>query len=72
LSIDAKTKEKKIDYFVNLIMNNCKEHVPTFLHNLRSKVTPSLQSFELLSKDENFVKALENMDKDIQIKGVHT
>ncbi len=70
LSIDTKTKEKKSEYFLNLIMNKCEEYVPIFLHNLRSKVTPNLQSFELLSKDENFVKALEDMDKNIKIKGV--
>jgi hypothetical protein len=63
LSIDTKTRERKIDFFVNLIVNKCNEYVPTFLLNLRSQVHPNLQSYELLSKDENFKRALKDMDK---------
>ncbi len=67
MSIDAKTKEKKIDFFVELIMNKCKDIVPGFLINLKRQVNSNLKSYELISKDENFVRALEDKDKNIKI-----
>jgi hypothetical protein len=68
LSIDAKTNEKKIDFFENLIVDKCKDHESTFLLSMRTRVTPNRQSYELLSNDANLISALDNMDSNIKIK----
>lgn len=68
LSVDVKTDKRKIDFFIEYITNKCKDHTTSFLTNLRSQVIPTNQDYQLLSTDEKFVRALEDIDKSIQIR----
>jgi len=68
LSIEAKTDRKSIDFMETSFFYRCKEHLLTFLTKLRTQVTPYNQSFDILSKDENFRKALGYLDNETRLK----
>jgi hypothetical protein len=55
LSIDARTKKRKIDIFIEYLVGQCKDHTTSFLTNLRSQIKAVNQGYQLLSKDEKFV-----------------
>ncbi len=67
LSIDVKTDKRKTDFFIEYLAGRCKDHTTSFLNNLRSQISPTNQDYKLLSKDQKFVRALEDIDKNIQI-----
>ncbi|MEJ7642585.1 MAG: hypothetical protein WKF36_10375 [Candidatus Nitrosocosmicus sp.] len=68
LSIDVRTNKKKVDLLIEYLVEQCKDHTTSFLTNLRSQVNPTNQDYQLLSTDEKFVSALEDIDKNIQIR----
>lgn len=68
LSIDVKTDKRKIDLFIEYLIDKCKDHTTSFLTNLRSQVNSTNQDYQILSKDQKFVSALEDLDKNVRIR----
>lgn len=68
LSIDIRTDKRKIDFFIEYLADKCKNHTTSFLTNLRIQVNSTRPDYQLLSKDQKFVRALEDMEKNVQIR----
>jgi hypothetical protein len=68
LSIEMKTDRKRIDSLEIPFILGCKEHLLTFLTKLRTQITRYNPSFDILSNDENFKKALEYADKETKLR----
>ncbi len=68
LSVDIKTDKRKIDFFLEYLVDKCKYHTTSFLTNLRIQVNPTHQDYTLLSKDEIFLRALKNIDSNTDIR----
>ena len=67
LSIEAKTDRKVIDCMETPLFYRCREHLLVLLTNLRTQVTKHNPSFDILSKDENFRKALKYLDRESKL-----
>lgn len=66
LSIEIKTTERKYDFFAKFLIDKCDDHITLFLVNLRSKLVHDSQIDKLLSKDEQYIRAITEMDKSIK------
>jgi hypothetical protein len=67
LSIEAKTDRKHIESMEISFIAGCKEHLFDFLNKLRTQITIHNPSFDILSKDENFKKALKYLESESKI-----
>jgi hypothetical protein len=63
LSIDKRTSDKKIDFFINYLIEVCKKHKTIFLQGLLTQIKPNDKVYKVLLKDNNFVEALEQIQK---------
>jgi hypothetical protein len=63
LSIDKRSSDKKIDFFINYLMDICKKHKTIFLYGPLSQIKPIDKSYKVLLQDNNFVKALESIQE---------
>ena len=67
LSIEAKTDRKSIDLMETSLFYRCKEHLLVLLTNLRTQITKHNPSFDVLSIDGKFKKALEYLDRESKL-----
>jgi hypothetical protein len=67
LSVDIKTPERKIDFFVKFLVNECNDHLTNFLVKIKSKLRSMSQVYEFLLKDESFARTMKELDKIIDI-----
>jgi hypothetical protein len=68
LSIDIKTTERKIDFFVKFLVNKCNDHLTSFLINISSKVVHNSQIYKSLLKDDNFARAITELNKNSTVQ----
>jgi len=68
LSIDIKTSETETEYLTKYIVDKCKDLHKNLLLDIISQIDTSYKSYDLLLKDENFNKMIEEMDNGIKIK----
>ena len=68
LSIEDKTNRTSIEFMETPLFYKCREHLLVLLTNLRTQVTTYNPSFDILSKDENFRKALEYSGQRIKLR----
>lgn len=61
ISIETKTNRKRIESIESIFIDNCEQHLSSFLIKLR-QMSPYISTFETLSKDEKFKKALRYLD----------
>ncbi len=64
LSIETRTDRRGIDFMEMSFFHRCKEHLLVLLTNLKTQITKYNPSFDVLSKDEKFRKALEYLDNE--------
>ncbi len=62
LSIETETDRKSIDIMETPLFHRCKENLLVLLTNLRTQITKYNPSYDVLSKDEKFKKALDYLD----------
>ncbi len=70
LTMEAKTDRKSEDIINVPFVESCKRHLLNFLTSLKTNVIPSSsytnQSFETLTKDEKYQKALKYLEKELK------
>jgi hypothetical protein len=68
LSIDIETDKRKIDYLIKHLVNGCNDYAISFLTKVRGQIDSNYRSYEPISKDENFAKAISEMDNRIRVR----
>jgi hypothetical protein len=68
LSIDIKTTERKIDFFIKFLVNKCDDHLTSFIINISYQIDHNSQIYKLLLKDKNYARAITELNKSSTVQ----